>query len=92
MTQVRNRRKIVKPLAKGQVTIPAEFRDALGINTETLLSISLVGDHLEIRPLQQGAGDLRLYTEEEVARFVADDRLEPEVAQRVKELLQRGDL
>jgi AbrB family looped-hinge helix DNA binding protein len=59
MVQVRNRRKIVKPLAKGQVTIPAEFRDALGIDTETLLSISLIGDHLEIRPLRQGEEELR---------------------------------
>jgi AbrB family looped-hinge helix DNA binding protein len=92
MVQVRNRRKIVKPLAKGQVTIPAEFRDALGIDTETLLSISLIGDHLEIRPLRQGEEELRRYTEEEVARFVADDRLEPEVARRIKELLQQGDL
>jgi AbrB family looped-hinge helix DNA binding protein len=92
MVQVRNRRKIVKPLAKGQVTIPAEFRDALGIDTETLLSISLIGDHLEIRPLRQGEEELRRYTEEEVARFVADDRLEPEVARRIKELLQQGNL
>lgn len=92
MTQTRVRRKIVKPLAKGQITIPAEFRQTLGIGAETLLSISLVGEHLEINPLRQDEEVLRRYTEEEVARFVEEDKLEPQVAQRVRELLRRGEL
>lgn len=92
MAQSRVRRKIVKPLAKGQITIPVEFRQALGIDAETLLSISLVGEHLEIKPLHQEEEVLRRYTEEEVARFVESDKLEPQVAQRVRELLRRGEL
>lgn len=36
-----------------QVTIPGEFRDVLGIEADTLLSISLVGDHMEVTPLRQ---------------------------------------
>ena len=31
MAQVKRRRKVMKALAKGQITIPSEFREALGI-------------------------------------------------------------
>lgn len=92
MAQTKVRRKVVKPMAKGQVTIPAEFREALGIDADTLLNISLVEDHLEIVPLRQGEEALRRYTQEEVSRFVEEDKLEPEIAQRVSELLRRGEL
>ncbi len=92
MTQAKPRRKVVKALAKGQVTIPSEFREALGIDTETLLSISLVGDHLEVTPLRQGDESLRRYTEEDISRFLEEDKLDEGTAQRVGELLERGEL
>ena len=53
MTLAKSRRKVVKALAKGQITIPTEFRRALGIEAETLLSISLVEDHLEGVPIEE---------------------------------------
>lgn len=92
MTQAKARRRVVKPLAKGQITIPAEFREALGIGAETLLSVSLVNDHLEITPLTPEKEALRRYTEEEVSRFLEDDKLDQETAQRVRELLRKGEL
>ena len=91
MAQAKARRKVVKALAKGQVTIPSEFREALGIEAETLLSVSLVGDHLEIAPLRQGE-ELRRYTEEDLARFLEEDKLDQETARRVRDLLRRGAL
>ncbi|MDO8567996.1 MAG: AbrB/MazE/SpoVT family DNA-binding domain-containing protein, partial [Dehalococcoidales bacterium] len=78
MPQTKTRRKVVKALAKGQITIPNEFRQALGIDAETLLSISLVGDHLEISPLRQGQETLRRYTEEDISRFLEEDKLDEE--------------
>ena len=91
MTQAKTRRKVVKALAKGQVTIPSEFREALGINAETLLSVSLVGDHLEIAPLHPQE-ELRGYTEAEINRFLEEDKLDQETARRVRDLLVRGVL
>ena len=90
MTQSNVRRKIVKPLAKGQVTIPAEFREALGIGPDTLLDISLVEDHLEISPLRYGEEGLRRYAQDEVSRFLEEDKLDPDVATRIREILGRG--
>ncbi|MBM3933778.1 MAG: AbrB/MazE/SpoVT family DNA-binding domain-containing protein [SAR202 cluster bacterium] len=91
MTQTKGRRKIVKAQSKGQVTIPNEFREALGIEAETLLSIYLVGDHLEITPL--GYEDsLRRYTDEDIARFLEEDKIDPELAKKVDEMLAKGEL
>jgi AbrB family looped-hinge helix DNA binding protein len=92
MAQTKQRRKVIKALAKGQVTIPSEFREALGIDAETLLSVSLVGDHLEISPLRPGEEVLRHYTEEDITRFLEEDKLDQETARRVRDLLRRGSL
>ncbi len=92
MVQAKPRRKVIKALAKGQITIPSEFREALGIEAETLLSITLVEDRLEVMPLRQGEDALRRYTEKDIARFLEEDKLDEETARRVRELLQRGEL
>ena len=92
MTQVQAKPIIVKPLAKGQITIPAVFRAALNIDADTLLSVSLVDDHLEILPLRHGREALRRYTDDEVSRFLEEDKLDPKVAQEVRDLLGQGEL
>ena len=91
MAQVKRRRKVIKALAKGQITIPSEFREALGINAESLLRISLVDDHLEVTPLRPGE-ELRRYAEEDVSRFLEEDKLDERTAQKVRGFLRRGEL
>ena len=57
------RGKIVKPLAEGQVTTPAAFGEAWQADPEALPDIiSLVGE------------GLRRYTQDEVPRFVEEER------------------
>lgn len=92
MVQVKASRKVVKVLAKGQVTIPREFRKVLGIKDETLLNITLIGDHLEVVPLRQGDDTLRHYTEEDISRFLEEDKLDKETARRVRKFLRLGTL
>ena len=41
--------KVIRPVRSGQITIPAEFRERLGIDADTLLQISLVSGELRIR-------------------------------------------
>ena len=41
----------VRTLAKGQVVIPAHLRKQLSIAPGSLLEVSVVGDHLELRPV-----------------------------------------
>ena len=43
----------VKTHAKGQIIIPKEIRDSLGIKPGKEVSVTLVEDHVEIRPLPE---------------------------------------
>ena len=45
-------RKLVKQLRHGQITIPKEFREALGLDKDDLLSIALSEGKLEIEPVK----------------------------------------
>ena len=92
MARSKERRKVVKSLAKGQITIPSEFREALGIEAETLLSVALVGDHLEVYPLRLGQDSLRRYTDDDIARFLEEDKLDEQTATKIRELIERGEL
>ena len=92
MAQAKPRRKVIKALPKGQITIPSEFRQALGIDAETLLTISLLNDHLEVTPLRSGEDELRRYTNEDVSRFLELDKLDEETAGRVRKLLRSAEL
>lgn len=45
-------RKVVKQLRHGQITIPKELREAIGLDEDDLLSISVNGDKLEVEPVK----------------------------------------
>jgi AbrB family looped-hinge helix DNA binding protein len=45
-------KKLVKQLRHGQITIPKEFRDALGLDESDMLSISLEDGKLEVEPVR----------------------------------------
>lgn len=84
--------KLVRPLAKGQVTIPVEFRRRLKIDADTLLSLTLKEGTIEIVPLRPLAPEERLreYGNDEIERFLEEDRLDPETAARARRLLGRN--
>ena len=42
---------MVKVYQKGQLVMPKAIRDKLGIKPGSLVEVSLVGDHAEVRPL-----------------------------------------
>lgn len=44
--------QIVKPLRSGQITIPIEMREKIGIDGKTLLEIRLVENELRIKPIK----------------------------------------
>ena len=81
--------RIVRPFGTGQITIPAEFRRLLDIGPDTLLKVTLCEGSIEIRPLAIAgeAGSLRDYSLEEIEQFVAEDKLDPATADKVKNML-----
>ena len=44
--------KIIRSLRSGQITIPSEFREKLGIDPDTLLQINLMNGELIIKPVK----------------------------------------
>lgn len=43
--------RVVRPLRRGQLTIPVEFRRQLGIDDDTLLQLTLKENKIEITPV-----------------------------------------
>jgi AbrB family looped-hinge helix DNA binding protein len=43
--------RVVRPLRRGQLTIPADFRRKLGIDNDTLLQLTLQEGKIEITPV-----------------------------------------
>ena len=87
--------KIVKPLSRGQITIPIEFRKKLGIGSNTILNLSLKGNKIEITPAvvrEFNEEDLREYTDKEISQFLKDDKIDKDTARIVKRLLSEGKL
>ena len=78
----------VRVQAKGQITIPAEFRKKLGIDTDTLLDVTLTEGKLEITPIKiQDNEILREYTDKDIQRFLQEDKIDSQTAKKVRALL-----
>ena len=91
MREERPLTKLVRPLSKGQITLPIEFRRRLKIDDQTILSLTLKDDRVEIVPLRPVPQDssLRDYSREEIDRFLKEDRLDKATAAKVRRLLGR---
>lgn len=83
--------KVVRPLAKGQITLPIEFRRLLKIDAGTILNLTLKGGRIEIVPLRPVPQEetLRDYAQDEIQRFLKEDRLDSKTAAKVRRLLGR---
>lgn len=84
--------RVVPLPARGQVTLPTEFRKRLGLAEGDLLQISLAGDRIEIRPVIPPGQKLREYTEAEIRQFLEEDRIDAGTAAAVRRLLASGEL
>ena len=83
-----NNTRLVKPYAKGQITIPAEFREKLGIDEDSILQLELKGSKIEITPLRLVEDSLlREFDTSEIESFLAEDKIDLDTANRVRELL-----
>ena len=92
--------KIVRPLRSGQITIPAEFREKLGIGPDTLLQVTLSQGELRIHPLsvtERAEGSLWLkelfdlfepVRQEAEAKGYAEEEIDLAIDQAVKAVRQ----
>lgn len=83
--------RVVQLPARGQVTLPREFRQQLGLEEGDLIEMRLVEGRIEIAPLAPEQRQ-RLYTEAEISQFLEDDRIDEETATAVRRMLAEGAL
>ena len=81
--------RLVKPRTRGQITIPAEFREQLGIDENTVLQMRLQGGKIEITPLRVVDDDrlLRDYDPADIQAFLEEDKLDRKIAEKARKLL-----
>lgn len=84
--------RIVQLPARGQITLPTDFRRKLGLKEGSLLEMQLVGDKIEIRLVPVTTQLLREYTESEIQQFLDEDKISDETANAVRRLLASGQL
>ena len=61
--------RVVRPLRRGQLTIPAEFRRRLGIGDDTLLQLTLHQGKIEMAPVGATPVAGRVWAREPYAMF-----------------------
>jgi AbrB family looped-hinge helix DNA binding protein len=83
--------KLVRLQAKGQITLPAQFRRRLNVDEDTILRVTLERGGITITPLRSETTDppLREYSQADINRFLREDRLDRATAAKVRRLLSR---
>jgi len=88
-------KKIVKQLRHGQITIPKELRDALGLQADDLLAMTLSEGKLEIEPVKvapKATGSpwaKELYQQFAPVRRSLKGRTEEEVNQAIDDAVEK---
>lgn len=74
-------RTVIQTLADGSIKIPRAIQARLGIDEASLLEITTDGDRIVITKLNATpTHPPRVYSDDEIAAFIAEDRLSPETA------------
>ena len=89
MTRKQAATKLVRLQAKGQITLPVQFRRHLKVDEDAILRVTLQGDEITISPLRSETSDPRLreYSQADIDRFLREDRLDRATAVKVRRLL-----
>lgn len=78
----------IKVLSKGVITIPKEFREQLGLEEGDVAKAKVIGNALVIQSRKTADySNYRLFTKEQIDKFVEEDQLpEPQASEVEKRL------
>lgn len=81
---------IIKSLSKGQITIPASFRQALGIKGKTFFQAEIKDEGVFLKPLQTDWEEkyIRDFTDEEINEWLEEDKLNRRTLKKLKYYLK----
>lgn len=83
-----NREEWLKILGKGMITIPKEWRDELGIKTGDVIKAKKEGKKL-IFEASANMTPHRIYTVGEIRSFMEEDKIDSELKDTYKKILQK---
>lgn len=77
---------IIKPLAKGQITIPVSFRRELGIEENTLFQAEIKENGVFLKPISLDWKEkyIRQFSDEEIKGWLKEDKLNKKTLQKLK--------
>ncbi len=80
---------IIKPLAKGQITIPASFRKKLNIQEDTLFRAEVKENGILLTPLRLGWEEkyIREFSDEEMTLWLKGDKVDKATLKKLQQLL-----
>ncbi len=84
--------RVVELPARGQITLPTDFRRKLGLNEGDLVQMTLFEGKIVIEPVSRNRENLREYTEAEIAEFLEADKIDQKTVDAVRRLLDAGAL
>jgi len=80
---------LIKPLSKGQITIPAKFRKALKIKESTYFQAEIKDGGIFLRPVEVDWKDnyVRDLTLAEIKNFLSEDQLDKASLSKLRKYL-----
>src|SRR5688500_3594937 len=84
-----NKEEWLKVLGKGMITLPKKWRDELGIGNGDIVRAKKEGNRVGIEPTPQmtATAPYRVYSDEEIDAFLADDKLPKDLMDRARRKL-----
>lgn len=83
--------QIIKPLPKGQITIPAKIRRELGIDEKTIFEAQVERGKLILIPLKvEKTFQGRIYSDRQIKEFLKEDQIDKKTYHKVMALLGKS--
>ncbi|MBI5753547.1 AbrB/MazE/SpoVT family DNA-binding domain-containing protein [Candidatus Peregrinibacteria bacterium] len=80
--------KIVRPQAKGMITIPVEFREKLAIDENSLLEASMMDNGVMFTKINYNKQEPEVYSDKQIKKWLKKDTLDLKTAKKLKILLK----
>lgn len=81
--------KVVKPQSKGMVTIPIEFREKLGIDSDSLLEVKMINNGVAFIKIDyQSKKESRIYSDQQIKQWLKDDKLDAATVRKLAKLFK----
>lgn len=80
--------KIVRPQAKGMITIPIEFREKLSIDENSLFEVTITANGVLFTKINIDRKEPEIYSDEQIKSWLKEDALDLKTAKKLKNLLK----